>query len=140
MLRADGGNQLARRSERDVFAVIHNGHAVAEPLGLVHVMRGQNNGAAFGPKAPDQFPSLAAGASSPSQISIVVVLPAPLGPSSPKHSPARTSRSRSSTATTSLYALRRPCTHTGGLFGKVGIVQYGPPRSECAITDRILMR
>ena len=35
----------------------------------------------------------------PSRISIVVVLPAPLGPSSPKHSPARTSRSRPSTAT-----------------------------------------
>src|SRR5512135_2727403 len=48
------------------------------------------------------------GCSSPSRISTVVVLPAPLGPSRPKHSPARTSRSRPATATTSLYRLTRP--------------------------------
>jgi hypothetical protein len=45
---------------------------------------------------------------SPSQISIVVVFPAPFGPSSPKHSPALTSRSRPSTAFTVPYALWRP--------------------------------
>src|SRR5580658_8028800 len=45
----------------------------------------------------------------PSQISMVVVLPAPLGPSRPKHSPRATSRSMPSTATTSSKALRRPC-------------------------------
>jgi hypothetical protein len=38
----------------------------------------------------------------PSQISIVVVLPAPFGPSRPKHSPGTISRSMPSTATTSL--------------------------------------
>src|SRR5258706_28864 len=77
----------------------------------------------------------ASGESSCSQIWMVVVLPAPFGPRSPKHSPARTSRSSPSTATTSLYALRRPCTHTGGLFGKVGIIQYAPWRSGFAIRD-----
>src|SRR5438874_1424124 len=40
---------------------------------------------------------------SPSRISTVVVLPAPLGPSRPKHSPRGTSRSRPSTATSSPY-------------------------------------
>src|SRR6185437_5131899 len=43
---------------------------------------------------------------SPSQISIVVVLPAPLGPSRPKHSPDCTSRSIESTAMTFAYDLR----------------------------------
>ena len=43
----------------------------------------------------------ASGVVSPSSISTVVVLPAPLGPSSPKHSPGHTSRSRPSTASTS---------------------------------------
>src|SRR5438874_2309024 len=42
---------------------------------------------------------------------MVVVLPAPLGPSRPKHSPARTSRSRPLTASTgpprALYCFRR---------------------------------
>src|SRR6516225_3279339 len=37
---------------------------------------------------------------SPSMISIVVVLPAPFGPSSPKHSPASTVRSSPRTAST----------------------------------------
>src|SRR5581483_6438665 len=37
-----------------------------------------------------------------------VVLPAPFGPSSPKTTPASTSRSKPSSATTSPYRLRRP--------------------------------
>ena len=41
------------------------------------------------------------GTVSPSQISMVVVFPAPFGPSSPKHSPRATSRSSPSTACTS---------------------------------------
>src|SRR5947207_203868 len=45
---------------------------------------------------------------SPSQISIVVVLPAPFGPSRPKHSPVGTVRSRSETARTSPYDLYSP--------------------------------
>src|SRR3979411_3336097 len=48
----------------------------------------------------------ASGEISPSQISIVVVLPAPLGPSRPKHSPRSTLRLRPFTATTSENDLR----------------------------------
>src|SRR5882672_4250722 len=47
----------------------------------------------------------AVGSFSPSRISTVVVLPAPFGPSRPKHSPAPTSRSSPSTAVTSPYFL-----------------------------------
>ena len=46
VLDADGRDQLARRAERDDLAVIHDRHAVAQPLGLVHVVRGQQDGAA----------------------------------------------------------------------------------------------
>src|SRR3984957_12615012 len=57
--------------------------------------------------SPSNSTSPASAVVNPSQISIVVVLPAPFGPSSPKHSPFATSRSRPSTATTSAKALRR---------------------------------
>ena len=53
------------------------------------------------PGAAEDFDVARVGVSRPSQISIVVVLPAPFGPRRPKHSPVRTSRSRPSTATTS---------------------------------------
>ncbi len=46
VLDADGGDQLARRAERDHLAVIHDGHAVAEALGFVHVVGGEQDGAA----------------------------------------------------------------------------------------------
>jgi len=46
VLAADRGDQLLRRSQRDDFAVIHDGHAVAEALGFFHVMRGEDDGAA----------------------------------------------------------------------------------------------
>ena len=45
----------------DGFAVIHDGHAVAEPFGFVHVMGGQQNGAARQLELFDQLPELAAG-------------------------------------------------------------------------------
>src|SRR5688572_14444302 len=45
---------------------------------------------------------------------MVVVLPAPLGPSRPKHSPARISRSSPFTAATSAYRLWRFRTSSGG--------------------------
>src|SRR5688500_12925367 len=48
------------------------------------------------------------GVNRPSRISIDVVLPAPFGPSNPKHSPRRTSRSRPATAVTAPYLLTRP--------------------------------
>jgi hypothetical protein len=40
--------------------------------------------------------------------SIVVVLPAPFGPISPKISPSKTSKEMSSTATNDLYVLLKP--------------------------------
>src|ERR1700679_992300 len=57
---------------------------------------------------------------SPSQISMVVVFPAPFGPKRPKHSPRVTSRSRPSTATTSAKDLRRPRSSSDGLLDWVG--------------------
>ena len=59
-------------------------------------------------RCPSTSTSPASAASRPSRISIVVVLPAPLGPSRPKHSPGRTSRSRPSTAVTLPYRLTTP--------------------------------
>ncbi len=212
MFDANGCDQFARRTKGDHFAVVHDGHAVAEPFGFVHIVRRQQNGTAHALELFDQIPKLAArlrieagggfvekqqigiadqragqreplflsagkvadarflfifqlhqrddfrgirslmieaaeqangfedgelfrklgflqlnseplpkffaasvsqrspststspesGVFRPSQISMVVVLPAPFGPRSPKHSPDRTSRSRPSTATTSL--------------------------------------
>ena len=58
--------------------------------------------ACWAQSSPSTSTSPESAAVSPSQISMVVVLPAPLGPSRPKHSPGRTSSSRPSTATTSL--------------------------------------
>src|SRR5690242_8013683 len=52
--------QLARRSQGDHVSVIDNGHPVAEPLCLLHVMRRQDDRASFGLKARDQVPQLAA--------------------------------------------------------------------------------
>src|SRR6187401_851387 len=59
-------------------------------------------------RSPSTSTSPASGIRRPSKISTVVVLPAPFGPSMPKHSPARTSRSRPATAATSPYRLVRP--------------------------------
>src|SRR5882672_8932118 len=58
------------------------------------------------------------GAVSPSRISMVVVFPAPLGPSRPKHSRALTVRSSSAIATTPAYRLVSPTQRMGGA-GKV---------------------
>ena len=58
---ADRGDQLARRPERDDLSVVHDGHAVGQPLGLVHVMRGEDDGAAGGLELLDELPHLAAG-------------------------------------------------------------------------------
>ena len=61
MFGADGIDQLARGSESDDFAVIHDGHAVAESLGFIHVMGGEQDGAAGELELLDEFPELAAG-------------------------------------------------------------------------------
>src|SRR6266571_8582954 len=60
------------------------------------------------------------GAVSPSRISMVVVFPAPLGPSSPKHSRALTVRSSPATATTSAYRFASPAQRMGGAGGGGG--------------------
>src|SRR5437899_5347484 len=56
---------------------------------------------------PSTSISPAVGSSSPSSMAMVVVLPAPLPPSSPSTAPGATAKVRSSTATTSPYTLRR---------------------------------
>ena len=216
-------DQPLRRAQRDHAAMIHDGHAIAQPLGLIHVVGGEDDGAARllqpihqgptdggapadpgrwsahqGTEARDRRPARrpwpaaasglprvsprvhcvflqaarceptpqpqrpcerscetgamfprpsacretaspaagfrCAGAAlspvlpipseqsdgsriglvSPSQISIVVVFPAPFGPSRPKHSPRITSRSRLSTAITSPKVLRKPFSEREG--------------------------
>ena len=54
------------------------------------------------------------GSCSVAMVRISELLPAPFGPSRPKHSPRATSRSRPSTAVTSAYALRRPRSSSEG--------------------------
>src|SRR5256885_1531233 len=56
---------------------------------------------------PSTSMSPAVGSSRPSNMAMVVVLPAPLPPSSPSTAPGGTAKVRSSTATTSPYTLRR---------------------------------
>ena len=55
---ADRGDQLARRAERDDLAVVHDRHAVAQPLGLVHVVRGQQDRPAGLLELLDEIPEL----------------------------------------------------------------------------------
>ena len=58
-LDADRRDQLARRAERDHLAVIDDRDAIAQPFGLVHVVRRQQNGAAGALELLDQIPELA---------------------------------------------------------------------------------
>ena len=53
-------DQLGRRAEPHQLAVIHDGHAIAEALGLFHVVRGQHHGAAARAVGSDEAPHLAA--------------------------------------------------------------------------------
>ncbi len=46
VLAADGGDESRRSAEGDDAAVVHDGDAVAEALGLVHVVGGEDDGAA----------------------------------------------------------------------------------------------
>src|SRR5579863_3451243 len=61
VFRASGSDQLARAAESDLFAVVHDGDALAEALGFVHVVRSEKNGAAGRFEMLDQIPKLAAG-------------------------------------------------------------------------------
>ena len=45
VLAAQRSNQLRRRSQRNDPSVIHDADAVAEPLRLIHVVGGQDDGA-----------------------------------------------------------------------------------------------
>src|SRR5437879_8171561 len=65
--------------------------------------------------------SPAVGSSSPSSMAMVVVLPAPLPPSSPSTAPGATAKVRSSTATTSPYTLRRCRTAMEGDWGMAAL-------------------
>src|SRR5580704_3001347 len=61
VFRASGSDRFARTAESDLFAVVHDGDALAEALGFVHIMRGEKDGAAGGFELLDQIPKLAAG-------------------------------------------------------------------------------
>jgi len=60
VLRAQAGDQLARRSERDHPAVVHDGDAVAQPLRLVHVVRRQHDAPPARAQLHDEVPELPA--------------------------------------------------------------------------------
>src|SRR2546428_213859 len=61
VLRAERGDELAWRAQRDHLAVVHDRHAVAQALGLFHVMGGQEHAAAPSPEGGDDVPQLATG-------------------------------------------------------------------------------
>src|SRR5580765_7073769 len=85
-------------------------------------------------RRPRTTTSPSSGVLRPSQISMVVVFPAPFGPSSPKHSPALTSRWRPSTAVTSEYRLRRSLTRRAGAAGIEG--EYAWIRGDGRFPDK----
>src|SRR5437868_6068549 len=60
MFDADGCDQFAGRALGDGLAMVHNGYAVAEPFGLVHIMRGQQDGTARSLKLLNEVPQLTA--------------------------------------------------------------------------------
>src|SRR4051812_27944825 len=83
-------------------------------------------------RSPSTSTSPESGSRRPSKISTVVVLPAPFGPSMPKHSPRRTSRSRPATATVSPYRLTRLRHRSAGVeesAGATDAVYQRPPAS-----------
>src|SRR5215218_6679307 len=60
VLRAETRDQLARRAERYHTSMIDDRHAVAQPLGLVHVVRRQHDAPSTCFELRDQIPQLAA--------------------------------------------------------------------------------
>jgi hypothetical protein len=61
VLAADGGDELLGGSEGDDLAVIHDGYAVAELLGFLHVVGGEDDGAALLLEGVDEIPEVTAG-------------------------------------------------------------------------------
>src|ERR1700734_3239012 len=57
----DSGDEFPGRAERDDFSVIHDSDAIAKALGLFHVMRGKDDGAAGALELVDEIPEMAAG-------------------------------------------------------------------------------
>ena len=53
-------DEIRRRAFGDHLAVIHNSKPVAEALGLVHIMRGKQHGAALALECANNVPQLAA--------------------------------------------------------------------------------
>ena len=60
VMSAEAGDQIGRRSLGDDLAVIDNGEAIAEPLSFVHVVRGEQHGAALALKYANDIPQLPA--------------------------------------------------------------------------------
>ena len=54
------GNQLARRTERDHFSVVHHRYAIAESRCFLHVVSGQQYRSPAGLESFDDFPCLVA--------------------------------------------------------------------------------
>src|SRR4029077_13214349 len=60
VVAAQPGDQLARGAQGDDLAVVDDRDAIAKALGLVHVVRRQQDGAAAATDGPDDAPELAA--------------------------------------------------------------------------------
>ena len=60
VLGAERRDQLARRPERDDLAVVHDRHAIAQPLRFVHVVRREHDRAARALELVDEIPELPA--------------------------------------------------------------------------------
>ena len=60
MIGADRSNERRRRATSDDLAVVHDGELVAEPLGLVHVVGGQQDRPPGFLELLDEIPQLAA--------------------------------------------------------------------------------
>src|SRR5207247_11311573 len=58
---AERGGEVARRPQRDHAPMVHDRHPIAEPLRLLHIMRGQQDRIPRRPERPDDLPQLAAG-------------------------------------------------------------------------------
>src|SRR5437762_2401956 len=61
VLAAEAGNQLARRAQRNHLAMVDDGHAVAKPFGLVHVVSSEQDGASLIAEIADNVPHLPSG-------------------------------------------------------------------------------
>ena len=60
VIAAQLGNQLARRAQGDHLAVIDDRHTIAQALGLVHVVRRQQDRSARGAEVANEVPQLPA--------------------------------------------------------------------------------